>query len=89
MFYTLQTESNHTISLTAEHLIPVASNDGTLLYIPAAHVKVGHHSLYVLSNNRLLVRSPVIRVSIETKRGYYAPLTTTGMMALSISQQNV
>jgi hypothetical protein len=64
--------------LTGEHLIPVASDAGVFNYIPAKDVKAGHDTLYVLSIDHRLIQSLVIRVSIETKIGYFAPLTTTG-----------
>ncbi|CAF4077252.1 unnamed protein product, partial [Rotaria sp. Silwood1] len=83
LFYTLETESNHTISLSAEHLIPVVSDTGTAIYIPAERVKAGHHSLYVLSDDGVLSQSLVIRVSIQIKIGYFAPLTTSGTLLVN------
>ncbi|CAF0987418.1 unnamed protein product [Rotaria sordida] len=77
LFYTLETASNHTISLSAEHLIPVVSEKGISIYIPVERIKAGHHSLYVLSDDGILSQSLVIRVSIQMKIGYFAPLTTS------------
>jgi hypothetical protein len=78
----LETASHHKISLTAKHLIPVASDNRIMKYIAAEHVKARHDSLYVLSEGRHIILSLVTRVSIETKVGIFAPLTTTGKTSL-------
>ncbi|CAF1522314.1 unnamed protein product [Adineta ricciae] len=83
-FHTLQTESNHTISLTSLHLIPIVSVKGNLEYIPAKEVQLGDY-LFVLSDQRKLIRSKIIRIEIELKLGYYAPSSTSGMLTLDHS----
>ncbi|CAF1460878.1 unnamed protein product [Adineta ricciae] len=45
VFYTLETESNHTISLTAEHLIPIVFDNNKFTYIPAMNIKINRDSL--------------------------------------------
>ncbi|UJR11766.1 hypothetical protein I4U23_015948 [Adineta vaga] len=80
LFYTLQTKSNHTISLTGEHLIAVATEEGSMKYIAAKHVRTNRDSLYVIAANGMLIRSPVIQVTYEIKTGYAAPLTMTGTL---------
>ncbi|CAF3373302.1 unnamed protein product [Rotaria socialis] len=83
VFYTFQTKSNHMISLTGQHLIPVQSSTGTIIYIPAEQVEVGRDSLYVLSDDGIVIVSPVIQISIETKMGYFAPLTMSGTILIN------
>ncbi|CAF5153441.1 unnamed protein product, partial [Rotaria magnacalcarata] len=82
-FYTLQTKSNHRISLTGQHLIAVQSSIGTIVYIPAEQVEVGRDSLYVLSSEGIVIVSPVVEISIETKMGYFAPLTMSGTLLVN------
>ncbi|UJR07027.1 hypothetical protein I4U23_011315 [Adineta vaga] len=77
MFYTLHTESNHSISLTALHLIAVISIKGIFEYIPAKKVIVGDY-LFVISSDKKLTQSKIIRIEIEYKIGFYGPLTTSG-----------
>ena len=84
MFYTLHTESNHSISLTALHLIAVVSIKRILEYIPAKKVIVGD-SLFVVSSDKKLTQSKIIRIEIEHKIGFYGPLTTSGTFAKCIS----
>ncbi|CAF1631695.1 unnamed protein product [Adineta ricciae] len=81
-FHTLQTESNHTISLTSLHLIPIVSVKGNLEYIPAKEVQLGDY-LFVLSDQRKLIRSKIIRIEIELKLGYYAPSSTSGTLMVN------
>ncbi len=76
MFHTIITASGHSVSLTALHLIPIIQNQGTLNYIPAKEVKAGD-IVYVMSNDQVMP-SPVIKVIMEMKTGFYAPLTTSG-----------
>ena len=45
-------------------------------YIAAREVQLGDH-FYVLINDQLEY-SPVINITIEFKKGYFAPLTTIG-----------
>ncbi|CAF4159104.1 unnamed protein product [Rotaria magnacalcarata] len=87
-FYTLQTKSNHRISLTGQHLIAVQSSIGTIVYIPAEQVEVGRDSLYVLSSEGIVIVSPVVEISIETKMGYFAPLTMSGKLSTTAFKLN-
>ncbi len=57
-------------------MIPIIQNENTLNYVPAKQVKVGD-VLYVMSDDQVML-SPVIKVIVEMKTGYYAPLTTSG-----------
>lgn len=85
-FYTITTESNHNISLTAEHLILVTSTAGTTEYVPAENVQVGRDSLSVLSNDGIIIQSRVIRVFKETKIGYFAPFVMSGKIIWLMSK---
>jgi hypothetical protein len=75
-FYRFNTISGHEISLTGLHLIPIVYSNNTIDYIPAREVKLGDR-FYVLMNNQL-ESSSVINITIELKKGYFAPLTLTG-----------
>ncbi len=75
-FYTFNTASGHQISLTGLHLIPIVYSNQTMDYIPAKNVQLGDR-FYVLINEQIEF-SPVINITIEIKRGYFAPLTMTG-----------
>lgn len=77
LFHTLVTASGHRISLTKLHLIPIVEQDGSLNYIPAKDVEVGN-VLKVMSSDNQLELSPVVDIIMEMKRGFYAPLTTSG-----------
>lgn len=76
-FYTFHTESDHQISLTSLHLIPIVHSNGDIDYIPAKDVQIGDR-FYVLINNELQ-SSSVNNITIEMKQGYFAPLTLTGI----------
>ncbi|UJR18730.1 hypothetical protein I4U23_005637 [Adineta vaga] len=81
LFYTILTASGNNISLTGLHLLPIMRDDDTFIYVPANQVKVGD-ILRVLSNGQL-VSSPVVRLILEMKTGFYAPLTTTGTILVN------
>ncbi|CAF1210578.1 unnamed protein product [Rotaria sordida] len=81
LFYKLRTESGHEISLTDFHLIPIISSNGNQTYLAAKHIQIGDF-LYVLFNDKLQY-SPVINITIEIKKGYYAPLTMKGTLLVN------
>lgn len=56
----------------------MAIEEEPLQYIAAKHVRINRDSLYVISANGTLMKSPVIRVTTEIKIGYVAPLSMTG-----------
>ncbi|CAF4883392.1 unnamed protein product [Rotaria sp. Silwood1] len=80
-FYTLITDSGHQISLTGLHLIPIISSSNKMNYIAARHVQLGDQ-LYVLMNGHIEF-SPVRNITIEIKKGYFAPLTLTGTILIN------
>ncbi|CAF1269221.1 unnamed protein product [Rotaria sordida] len=78
-FYTFITDSGHKISLTSLHLIPIKYNNNNKIdYIPAKDLQL-NDKLYVIINGKLK-SSPVRNITIEIKRGYFAPLTMTGTL---------
>ncbi|CAF1014817.1 unnamed protein product [Adineta ricciae] len=81
MFYTFTTASNHQISLTGLHLMPIASSNEKLLYIAARDIQLGDQ-FYVSINNRLET-SPIVNITNELKQGYFAPLTMTGTILVN------
>ncbi|CAF1242233.1 unnamed protein product [Adineta steineri] len=81
LFYTFRTASNHHISLTGLHLIPIILSNNKIEYIAARNVKLGDQ-FYVLINDQL-ESSPVVNITIESKNGYFAPLTMTGTILVN------
>ncbi|CAF1371930.1 unnamed protein product [Rotaria sordida] len=74
-FYTFVTDSGHKISLTGLHLIPIISSNNKMNYIAARQVQLGDQ-LYVRMSGHM-ESSPVRNITIEIKKGYFAPLTLT------------
>ncbi|CAF1334707.1 unnamed protein product, partial [Rotaria sordida] len=81
LFYTLRTDSDNEISLTQYHLIPTIDSNGNENYLFAKQIKIGDY-LFVLFNGKLKY-SPVINITIEMKKGYYAPLTMKGTLLIN------
>ncbi|CAF4201590.1 unnamed protein product, partial [Rotaria sordida] len=69
------------ISLTQYHLIPTIDSNGNENYLFAKQIKIGDY-LFVLFNGKLKY-SPVINITIEMKKGYYAPLTMKGTLLIN------
>ncbi|CAF1278143.1 unnamed protein product [Rotaria sordida] len=80
-FYTFITNSGHKITLTDLHLIPIISSNNKMNYIAARQVQLGDQ-LYVLMNGHI-ESSPVRNITIEIKKGYFAPLTLTGTILIN------
>ncbi|CAF3773377.1 unnamed protein product [Rotaria sp. Silwood1] len=81
LFYTLRTDSGNEISLTEYHLIPITNSNGNENYLFAKQIKIGDY-LFVLFNGKFKY-SPVINITIEMKKGYYAPLTMKGTLLIN------
>ena len=79
-FYTFRTASGHRISLTGLHLISIVSSDDEVNYTAARDIRLGQR-FYVLNDGQL-ESSPVVNITTETKRGYFAPLTLAGKSSL-------
>ncbi|CAF2746124.1 unnamed protein product [Rotaria sp. Silwood2] len=80
-FYTFVTDSNHKISLTGLHLIPIISSNNKMNYIAARDVHLGDQ-LYVLVNGHMKPTT-IKNITIEIKKGYFAPLTLTGTLLVN------
>ncbi|CAF3110611.1 unnamed protein product [Rotaria sp. Silwood2] len=78
LFYTITTESNHSISLTPLHLLPVKVERNSMKYIPAKQVQIGD-LLYVALNGQLIT-SAVTDIIIDIKIGAFAPMTMSGTL---------
>ena len=77
VFYTLITASGHKISATPLHLISVVSSNGRNdAYLPTREIQLGDQ-LFVDINGQVRP-SRVMNITLEVKRGYFAPLTTAG-----------
>ena len=81
LFYTIETQSGHRISLTKYHLIGIESPKETFHFKFAKDI-VKEDSLYIYRNN-LIECSPVINITIEIKEGYYSPLTIDGSLLIN------
>lgn len=76
LFHTLATQSGHSLSLTALHLLPIVEH-GQLIYVPAKDVQLGD-LLRVLMKDGRMIDSAVMELKMEMKDGFYAPLTMDG-----------
>lgn len=82
LFYTLVTASGHKISATPLHLIFIVSAyGGKDVYLPAREIQLGDQ-LFVEINGQVRP-SRVLNITLEVKRGYFAPLTTTGTLMVN------
>ncbi|KAL4228656.1 hypothetical protein ACF0H5_011701 [Mactra antiquata] len=86
VFYTLSTDSGKEITLTAKHLLYVVKQNSSfdlnnIEAIFAETVTVGQHLL--LNNKGRVIPSVVTKITVETKRGVYAPLTKHGTIVVN------
>ncbi len=73
LFYSIETESGHRLSLTGNHFIAVNHNDN---FLPANQIKT-RDTVFIHSQGQL---QPVMvrNVSEEYKVGYFTPMTSQG-----------
>ncbi len=73
LFYSIETESGHRLSLTGNHFIAVNHNDH---FLPANQIKT-RDIVFIHSQGQL---QPVMvrNVSEEYKVGYFTPMTSQG-----------
>lgn len=84
-FYTIKTESNHKISLTEYHLIPIEYFPNQRKYLFAKQIQIGDF-LFISNkgNNSIeITKSKVIEIVRENKEGFYSPLTTDGTLLVN------
>ena len=85
-FYTIETESNHKISLTEYHLIPIEHFQNQRKYLFAKQIQIGDF-LFVSkeeNNNSIeITKSKVIEIVRESKEGFYSPLTRDGTLLVN------
>ncbi|CAF1361335.1 unnamed protein product [Rotaria sordida] len=80
-FYTFVTDSDHKISLTGLHLLPIISSNNEINYMAAREVQLSDQ-LYALVNDHI-ESSPIRNITIEIKQGYFAPLTLAGTLLVN------
>jgi hypothetical protein len=73
LFYSIETETGHRLSLTGNHFIAVHHQDQ---YLPANQIK-SHDIVYIHSQGQLKP-APVRNVSEEYRIGYFTPMTNHG-----------
>lgn len=86
VFFTLVTDSGKEITLTAKHLLYVIKHSSSfdlsrMEAVFAETVTVGQYLL--LSEKGRVITSVVTKISVETKRGVYAPLTKHGTIVVN------
>lgn len=81
MFYRIQSQSGHEISLTKYHLIGIESFKESFHFKFAKDVQKGDY-LYILINNQVQCSS-IVNITVEMKHGYYSPLTTQGTLLVN------
>jgi hypothetical protein len=78
LFYTIETETGHRLSLTGSHLVAVNNNDN---FLPANQIKT-HDMVFVHSQGQL--QSVKVRnVTEEYKIGYFTPMTSQGTLIVN------
>ncbi|CAF1130485.1 unnamed protein product [Adineta steineri] len=78
MFYTFKTIEGYEVSLTNRHTIPVFDpNDNQIRIVRSSQVTREH---YLIMYNK---KSAIENISINTRIGFYAPLTLTGYLAVN------
>jgi hypothetical protein len=81
LFYSIETETGHRLSLTGNHFIAVNHQDQ---YLPANQIK-SHDIVYIHSQGQL---KPVTvrNVSEEYRVGYFTPMTSQGKTSFILKQ---
>ncbi|CAF1092144.1 unnamed protein product [Didymodactylos carnosus] len=79
LFYTIETLTNHKLSLTGNHFIAVKNQNE--LFIPANRVK--SHDIVYINLNGQLEPVHVKNVTEEYKTGYYTPMTSKGTLIVN------
>ncbi|CAF1249959.1 unnamed protein product [Rotaria sp. Silwood1] len=78
LFYSIETETGHRLSLTGNHFIAVNHNDN---FLPANQIKT-HDTVLIYSQGKL--QSVKVRnVSEEYKVGYFTPMTSQGTLIVN------
>lgn len=78
MFYSIETETGHRISLTGNHFLAVNHDNQ---YLPANQIK--SHDLVYINNQGRLETVRVRNVSEEFKLGYFTPMTNEGTLIVN------
>ena len=87
LFYTLHTESGKYLTLTAKHLLYIARTNSSFIDITdseamfAESVKEGHY--LILGEKDSLFLSKVTQITVDTRKGIYAPLTKHGTIVVN------
>ncbi|XP_022062649.1 sonic hedgehog protein [Acanthochromis polyacanthus] len=86
LFYVIETDAGHKISLTAAHLLFVAQNGSTETHrgmsaVFASQVQPGQ-SVFVYDDAELLVPVTVKRIYTQTNEGSFAPVTVQGTVVV-------
>ncbi|CAF3201103.1 unnamed protein product [Rotaria socialis] len=78
LFYSIETETGHRVSLTGNHFIAVNHNNH---FVPANQIKT-HDMVFIHSQGKLQSVS-VRNVSEEYKVGYFTPMTSQGTLIVN------
>ena len=78
LFYTVETENGHQLSLSHNHYIRVHQ----LGYLSGDQLTT-NHSLYVAAGSGQLYLSPIVSIKREMKRGVYQPVTLAGTLLVN------
>ncbi|WAR04765.1 SHH-like protein [Mya arenaria] len=85
LFYTLHTETGESITLTAKHLVYIVNQNMSLTIdrMDAVFAESVEEGQFLLIGERDSIRlSQVTAVTVETRRGIYAPLTKHGTIVV-------
>ncbi|CAF3531782.1 unnamed protein product [Rotaria sp. Silwood1] len=78
LFYSIETETGHRLSLTGNHFIAVNHNDN---FLPANQIKT--HDIVLIYSQGKLQSVKVRNVSEEYKVGYFTPMTSQGTLIVN------
>ena len=87
LFYTIHTDSGKYLTLTAKHLLYIVKNNSTFDGLTdsettfAENVEEGH--FLILGEKDSLSLSKVTKITTETRKGIYAPLTKHGTIVVN------
>lgn len=85
LFYTIHTESGKRITLTAKHLLYVVNQNSSLIaenYEAVFADTLTEGQFLLLGDKDSITATAINRISVETRRGIYAPLTKHGTIVV-------
>lgn len=87
LFYTLHTDSGKFLTLTAKHLLYIAKNNSTFSGVDDSEIvfadTVREGQYLILGDTDSLNLSKIVKITVDTRKGIYAPLTKHGTIIVN------